>query len=78
MLFVKKKIVLPFIPRDDRINFRPDANVEEVFGLSKPKDLEVTEDQQECFEGWDWASDDQELPPPEVARLTKLNKRKKN
>jgi len=46
--------------------------------MDKPKDIELTEDQQVFFEGWDWASDDQDLPPPDIARLTKLNKKKSN
>lgn len=72
-----KKINLNFFPRGDKVNFRPDANVEEAFGLGKPsKELEVSEEQQKSFEVWDWKSEDQELPPPDPALLAKYNKRK--
>jgi len=63
------------------VNFKPDANVEEVFGLSKPKEnlnAPLTEEQQKSFEGWDWTADDQELPTPDPRRVAKyLKKRKK-
>jgi len=74
----EKRIEAPFLPREDRINFKPDAYVEEIFGLSKPnEEVEVKEHQQNySFENWDWTSEDQELPPPNPKLLKKLNKKK--
>jgi len=76
----EKRIEAPFLPREDRINFKPDAYVEEIFGLSKPnEEVEVKEHQQYySFENWDWTSEDQELPPPNPKLLKKLNKKKYN
>jgi len=71
----EKRIEAPFLPREDRINFKPDAYVEEIFGLSKPNE-EV--DVMYSFEDWDWTSEDQELPPPNPKLLKKLNKKKYN
>jgi len=77
---VDKKITLKFKPRGDKVNFKPDANVEEAFGINKPdKDVpEVSEEQQKAFEGWNWISEEQELPPPTPALLAKYNKSKKS
>jgi len=75
---VSKKIELNFIPRGDKVNFKPDANVEEAFGMGKPpKEMaDVTEEQQKYFEGWNWNSEDQELPPPDPVLLAKYIRKK--
>jgi len=78
---LKKNVRVPIIPDPNAVNFKPDANVEEVFGLSKPKEtlnVPLTDEQQLSFGGWDWTADDQELPTPDPRRVAKyLKKRKK-
>eukprot|EP01125_Pyxidicula_operculata_P003902 TRINITY_DN1545_c0_g1_i1.p1 TRINITY_DN1545_c0_g1~~TRINITY_DN1545_c0_g1_i1.p1 ORF type:complete len:446 (-),score=62.71 TRINITY_DN1545_c0_g1_i1:342-1679(-) len=73
-----RNIEVPIIPRDDRVNFTADANVEEVFGMAKPKEVEVSDEQQKEFAAWDWASTDQELPPPNPELVAKYQKKHKN
>uniref|UniRef100_A0A6B2L1B8 Protein kinase domain-containing protein n=1 Tax=Arcella intermedia TaxID=1963864 RepID=A0A6B2L1B8_9EUKA len=75
-----KTIPPPILPNPNAVNFRPDANVEEVFGLSKPKEslnVPLNEEQQKVFEEWDWYAEDQEVPPPDPQYLEKINKKKK-
>jgi len=70
----------PIIPDPNAVNFKPDANVEEVFGLSKPKEnhnAPLTEEQQKSFEGWDWIAAEQELPEADPVKIAKFNKKKK-
>jgi len=77
---IKKQVKPPLIPDANTVNFKPDANVEEVFGLSKPKEnlnVPLTMEQQEHFEGWDWIAEDQELPEPDPVKVQKLIKKKK-
>jgi len=77
---LKKSAPPPIIPDPNAVNFKPDANVEEVFGLSKPKEnhnAPLTEEQQKSFEGWDWIAEEQELPEPDPAKVAKFNKKKK-
>jgi len=78
---LKKNIKLPLIPDPNIVNFKPDANVEEVFGLSKPKEslnTPLTEEQQKSFQEWNWTAEDQELPPPDPVLLMKYQKKKKS
>jgi len=54
--------------------------VEEVFGLSKPKEnlnVPLSGAQQQSFEGWDWTAADQELPEPDPIKVAKYNKKRK-
>jgi len=75
-----KNVKPPLIPDSNSVNFKPDANVEEVFGLSKPKEnlnVPLTDEQQLAFKDWDWIAIDQELPEPDPAIVAKYNKKKK-
>jgi len=74
----KKNIKPPLIPDSNTVYFKPDANVEEVFGLSKPKenlDQPLTDEQQKPFDKWDWIAEDQELPEPDPVKLAKYKKK---
>eukprot|EP01126_Amoeba_proteus_P061969 TRINITY_DN8363_c0_g2_i2.p1 TRINITY_DN8363_c0_g2~~TRINITY_DN8363_c0_g2_i2.p1 ORF type:complete len:394 (+),score=78.16 TRINITY_DN8363_c0_g2_i2:97-1182(+) len=48
------KLKAPIQPDKDRVNFKADANVEEVFGLNKVKEVDLTPEQQLSFLNWDW------------------------
>jgi len=77
---LNKTLKVPLIPDPNAVNFKPDANVEEVFGLSKPKEnlnTPLSEDQQKSFDGWDWIAEDQELPEPDPERVKRYEKNKK-
>jgi len=66
------------IPDANTVYFKPDANVEEVFGLSKPKEnlnQPLTDEQQKSFDKWDWMAEDQELPEPDPVKLAKYKKK---
>jgi len=70
----------PIVPDPNAVNFKPDANVEEVFGLSKPKEnltAPLSGAQQQSFDGWDWTAADQELPTPDPIKVAKYNKKKR-
>jgi len=74
----EKKIQVPILPREDKIYFHADySNIEEIFGLSNPKEAVNALQQQKHFESWDWLNDNQELPLPDPKRLRKLSKKKK-
>eukprot|EP01125_Pyxidicula_operculata_P003905 TRINITY_DN1545_c0_g1_i4.p1 TRINITY_DN1545_c0_g1~~TRINITY_DN1545_c0_g1_i4.p1 ORF type:complete len:137 (-),score=50.45 TRINITY_DN1545_c0_g1_i4:188-598(-) len=46
--------------------------------MAKPKEVEVSDEQQKEFAAWDWASTDQELPPPNPELVAKYQKKHKN
>eukprot|EP01126_Amoeba_proteus_P065517 TRINITY_DN932_c2_g1_i2.p1 TRINITY_DN932_c2_g1~~TRINITY_DN932_c2_g1_i2.p1 ORF type:complete len:476 (+),score=104.10 TRINITY_DN932_c2_g1_i2:57-1484(+) len=56
------KLKTPIQPDKNRVNFKVDANIEEVFGINKVKEVPITDEQQEAFVDWNWESPDQNLP----------------
>jgi hypothetical protein len=49
-----KRGLLKILQSKNRVNFKADANVEEIFGLNKVKEVPVSAKDQLLFDEWDW------------------------